>query len=555
MSQDNLATQPIEEVQEDYSQGLLHMLWLFTPQGRKLIFAEFELYPQDISEVDESVGIAANEPKLRGKIDDREQCLGLPDKTRLFYIRIKKTSGELFKQYASIVEQQTIPMDWCAKGAVCHTEGLECAMPWPFFALSSREKNDDVLTFWPYLAQAWGVVRTHHLFPIALGNWIKPVLTNAKPAKWIEERLGWDLSTYPELWGSVHLTLPNPLYRQLHVRLVPAQDVEGNEYISVIMHKRNRDITADLKLILLEKRVAGLVGRPPIKLTLNAGVHTSSSSIELTGEAEKIGYTIYCRKRGLLDYGAFTGFLKTMQLHFSIPQRERINLHLEDGAQVIERTNRQGEEMTLGEEIPRLEDWGNRILRHRLERASKQSAEEMGQVWLDTPELAREKIKSILERAETALIVDPYFSQQEFFDFVVAVCPENVRLIVVTGREGLGRSVDERKKKGEELLRLLDGMHAIHSWKIEFEVMTGDKPLIHDRFLVLDNSTVWLSGSSLNNIGERGCILTKLHDAKSIIGKITEARANGDRMKKLRVYLNSISANNEQVAVSKNEGE
>ncbi len=549
MTEHKIALQSIEEIQGDYKQGLLHMLWLYTPSGRKLIFAEFELYPKDIFEVDESVGTVASEPKLRGKIDDREQCLGLPDGTRLFYIRIKKDSKKLLNLYASIVKKQSIPMDWCGDAKVCHTEDLEYAMPWPLFALGSSEKNDDVLTSWPYLAQAWGVVRTHHLFPAALGNWIEPILTNTKPAKWIQERLGWDMSTYPELWGSVHLTLPNPVYRRLDTRCVPAQDAESNDSVSVIVHKRSPGIAADLTMILLEKRIAGLVGSPYIQLTLKADAPTSTS-IELTGEAEKISYTVYCSIRGLLDYQPFTGFLKTIQVHFSCPQQERINLHLPEGTQSIERTNRQGDVMALGDEFPNLKDWGSRILQHRRERASKQSAEERGQAWLDTPELARTKIKSILECAQTAIIVDPYFSQQEFFDFVLSVCPEDIGLTIVTGREGLGKSAKERKQKGDNLLRLIDKLHASHSWKMEFEIMTGEKPLIHDRFLVIDNTTVWLSGSSLNNIGARGSILTKLHDANGIIAKITEVRSNMDRVKKLKDYIDNIVVDGKQVAVS-----
>lgn len=541
-----------EGILNDYPHGLLHLLWLYKKNERKLIFAEFEMYPQCIYDIGESIGEAESNEKLSGKIDNREQCLRLPDGSIIFFIRIKKQALELISIYKNITKTQLLHLDWCKDGSVCNTEDVKPSTPWPYFALGSRVHNDDVLTSWPYLAQAWGASRTHHLLSPTPKDWLEPALGHFNSSKWLKERLGWDLSEYPELWGSAHLTLPNPLYYRLNIKSIPAPRNTSNDSIEIVTCKRSPQVAGVLHIILLEKKISGMMARPPLRLPLQAGFSKDNSSIELPGGIEQLACIVFCPIRGLLDYLPFTGVLKTMRLSFSFPQVQQITIVNEDGAQQIERTNTQGEVITLGD-IPQLDRWGSKVFRSRRERASQKAAEDNGQVWLDTPEMAKTKIKSILEHAETVLIVDPYFSYQEFIDFVVAICPENVKATIVTGCAGLGNNSKERKHRGKLLINLLDELHKMHSWRIEFEVMTGGKPLIHDRFIVVNNNTVWLSGTSLNEIGTRGCIITKLHDFKGIISKINEARSNKDRVKMLSAYIDSLPGDDTHAPVNTEE--
>jgi hypothetical protein len=44
----------------------------------------------------------------------------------------------------------------------------------------------------------------------------------------------------------------------------------------------------------------------------------------------------------------------------------------------------------------------------------------------------------------------------------------------------------------------------------------GDKPPVHDRFLVLDEDTVWMLGSSLNELGKRGTTVLRLPHAQPV---------------------------------------
>lgn len=58
--------------------------------------------------------------------------------------------------------------------------------------------------------------------------------------------------------------------------------------------------------------------------------------------------------------------------------------------------------------------------------------------------------------------------------------------------------------------------------------MTGDKPLIHDRFLIIDDE-VWFSGNSLNDIGNRLSMLIRLPNPGEILDVLKELESKPER--------------------------
>jgi hypothetical protein len=530
-----------DELVSDYKQGLLHMLWLRTKEGRRLLFAELEFFPNEIEEIEESTGTAESNPKLKGKLDEREQCLRLPDTSLLFYIRIKQNSKDLLHIYEQARNNQGIPMSWCKpEGEFCHTATLAATSPWPHFTLGIHGESNSALAPYPYVAQAWGVVRTHHLYPIEENDWAENILFKAGPAQWIADRLGWRLSDFTELCGSVHVTLPNPIYRYLELRNVPAKGAETNDYASILMHRRHERTESDLELILLEKKISGVAGGNSLILGYDTTSPNEPNYIELTGKSEQTGYIVRCPSRGILDFNPFSGFIKRINVTYTFPYDETLIIHEEDQVHQVDRKGKEVSMQHLGEDVPGLGSWGDKIVQSKSQRESRRLAKERGQMWLDSPDSAQAAIKDILSQANAIVIVDPYFSRKEFFAFILAVCPDNAMITIVTGREGLGRSAVERMENAPKLQRLLDALNADRKWQIEFEIMTGDKPIIHDRFIVVDDSTVWFSGNSLNNIGDRCSILTKLHDPQGIIEKINAARVDVERVKPLAKYAKNI---------------
>jgi len=76
------------------------------------------------------------------------------------------------------------------------------------------------------------------------------------------------------------------------------------------------------------------------------------------------------------------------------------------------------------------------------------------------------------------------------------------------------------QRAGEVLYAQLQAHQGSPVEKLSVKVMTGDKPEIHDRFLVVDD-TVWFSGNSLNNIGERAGVMIKLPDPEPVIESLS----------------------------------
>jgi hypothetical protein len=88
--------------------------------------------------------------------------------------------------------------------------------PWP--TLFCVADDSDSIPFAPDWAEC---PRMHQLVSLADFNldglWSKSEQERAKA--WLEDHLHFSLEEYPEYWGSVHLIAPNPVYREIDVRL------------------------------------------------------------------------------------------------------------------------------------------------------------------------------------------------------------------------------------------------------------------------------------------------------------------------------------------------
>ena len=73
----------------------------------------------------------------------------------------------------------------------------------------------------PFLSESSGCCRMHHILPEELDSTLLLLAEYEKPTHWMRERLLWDISVYPELLGSMHLILPNPLIRNVEERMIP----------------------------------------------------------------------------------------------------------------------------------------------------------------------------------------------------------------------------------------------------------------------------------------------------------------------------------------------
>jgi hypothetical protein len=73
--------------------------------------------------------------------------------------------------------------------------------------------------------------------------------------------------------------------------------------------------------------------------------------------------------------------------------------------------------------------------------------------------------------------------------------------------------------------------------------MTGT-PAVHDRFLVIDDQ-VWLTGNSLNSIGERAGMMISLPEPSVAVDKLNQVIHHAQRTKTLSDWVANRTAGGE----------
>ena len=150
---------------------------------------------------------------------------------------------------------------------------------------------------------------------------------------------------------------------------------------------------------------------------------------------------------------------------------------------------------------------------------------------------AREFIGRILNSAHNRLyICDPYFDMNVLQDYVFDV--KNIRVNIKILMEKKWADIKDAKK----MLAAINAYNGIDQLSsISCKVLKGESSL-HDRYIVADD-TVWLLGTSLNNIGKKVSTIVKIPStaSKNVISRleslwhINHSDALDDRIKHIEM--------------------
>lgn len=186
-----------------------------------------------------------------------------------------------------------------------------------------------------------------------------------------------------------------------------------------------------------------------------------------------------------------------------------------------------------------------RLRSNEIARQRTDEAERLGQKWFHgNRDEATIFIRNLIGKARKRVwIVDPYFATIEFFSFALATAYEDIDAVILTGGEELKKSdqIDPSREAGEILLRQLENGKGMSHIKVR--VMTG-MPAVHDRFLVIDDH-VWLTGNSLNSIGERAGMMISLPEPSIVVEKLNEVIHHAQRTKTLSDWVANRKAGGE----------
>lgn len=536
---------------QDYDNAVLTILWCIDNSAkRKLIFSTIEFYPKECV-----VPTTTEEQTVRIKMKNKTYV-------RLFFRCICLNAFEALTLYENCQSTQAFPMIWETKvdkngeqKIICTTSLL--ALPaWPAFSLVKREDVEVC----PFLSEKWGACRTSHLLTTDPNSLLVQLLEYENSVEWIKNRLLWNLNEYPELIGSMHLVLPNPLFRYMEEHLLPGKKGEPDQVKLNLALRENQKLEEATKILTAERSFFGILNTQFKDVTRN------SATVVLAGRAEEFAAAVCCPKRGLLDYTNFGTFWRSLRFDLQICDAIRIvNVPGTDNSYSVTMGS-QVQPIHVGETddatIPEIE-LGKRIGYRVRQCEQAKTASNFGQKLFagGSSEEAQSFIRGLVQKArKRVVVVDPYFSTIDFYRYICAISSPKIEISILTSSlilkeiSDLGAASDSAEvvckeslsseqahekcpEKGEELLMQIKKYgNSLSYTGVSVSVMTGDQPLIHDRFLVIDDA-VWFTGNSLNHLGERASMILRLPNPTEVLRLIDVVFNDEDRVKSLEKWV------------------
>jgi hypothetical protein len=493
----------------DYKHAVVQVACLLDDQTPHLIFASAEMLPAEMEKPPE-------EPlrQLRAK--------RFGDRAYVFFHRYIVSAEEASSWYERC-RNGTVMLLGNDAERILHCGELYQEPPWPSVIVGHQI---------PVSGDVSSPSRTHHLFPQLTPPEVARLFEVQPDARqWVSDRVLVDLLRYPELSGSIHLLLPNPVLRSAHVTLHIAKD--GSEGSQIHLIARQGKTAHGLEVTLTEHRPTGISAMHRVTVQQPYFVISHNARTEL------VELVISCPERGILDWQQPFGFVREVNVSGSlIGSTKRVIIPGENGDtdhyDVLMKTpswsNTTGEVVLAGN-IPA------RLRSNEFDRQRADEAERLGQKWFHgNHSEATAFIRNLIGKARKRVwIVDPYFATTEFFSFALATAYDDIDTVILTGGEELKKpdQIDASREAGDVLLHQLESSEEMSHIKVR--VMTGT-PAVHDRFLVIDDE-VWLTGNSLNSIGERAGMMISLPRPSVVVDKLNEVIHHAQRTKTLSDWV------------------
>ena len=542
-----MSDQIISKIKNNYSEVLFHIIWTFVRDSsgveiRNLVFGLLEFYPNELGAI---------------PIEEQRNKVG---KIGIYYQRVQIGSVEYVLQlYRSIAEKKIIPIFWKENGEIdidilkeskdaeknIQCGNMQYVRQWPNFTLSKRDDENGI----PFIADAWDVCRIHQIFPDIREQSLIDLVTFPNVGEWLKEYLTWDISIYPELIGGVYLVLPNPFYSSKLIHMIPGEGEDKlGDFVKIDFKRRSKAQIPNLKVVPFEKTYFGVSGCEESDLT------EDTITIHLAGRAEKFGFYVKDSEE-IIDYEFFNGFLKGFSLDILTGYAVK-EIH-KPGADRTSLVDVYSSFNTV-KSIEKERNIDRRFIEAEIFRRRNKKVKDTGfKIFYNNHDEAEKFLQELINSARKSIvIIDPYFSTMELFDYAVHVSVDGMSITIVTSAEHLksksrikGLYADGKEPLiGDEFKAQLDRYNKWESGKQSTFVMTGD-PAIHDRFLLVDDDA-WFCGGSFNEVGNRLSCIIKIPDSRLIKEQIDDILSS-DRVKEFdiwyRNWLENRSSNTDKM--------
>jgi hypothetical protein len=263
-------------------------------------------------------------------------------------------------------------------------------------------------------------------------------------------------------------------------------------------------------------------------------------------------------KQGLLRHRPPTSFLRSVNIQMSVTEKElHVSVPSTDSLQspmnrfTAAHSQRVSHQTLQSKPIP--ENVNSRLASAQRSRQIARHATQLEQTWFaeGDREAALEFVRERIARANTRVIIaEPYFGVMQILQFLPSISSSHVRIEVLTSvlafmgnspkLSGNNNQASSRSfatwQKVQEFQRELKQLQNVLETPVNVTIMPGNPPMLHDRFLVIDDQ-VWFLGNSLNSLGTRGSMTVKLPDARPVLTQLEVLLRDGEPFERYFVRL------------------
>lgn len=373
------------------------------------------------------------------------------------------------------------------------------------------------------------------------------ILSDDRTVAFVARRLHIDLRLYREYLGSVALVAPDPVLKQIDHFMIPASADRG-ERIFFRFVSRAGESLANLKLITFDEQ---------------ADLLTDVSSQDIPGDGildidkghctGAYGYAVSHPDHGVLAYSPPYPFLRQMSININAVSSEGGKISVPTGESAtsprMEYQAPQRSSLASSSVIgdgPRLPSVNARVAIAASRREKLAKAKQYGQRWFpnNSREEAMRFIQGELRRAKSrVMIADPYLAGLQLGQFLYAVDPETTSVILLTSSLAF-KSKEQEQSKTDDFSIYLAALEK--NAKVSAEVYVLQPSILHDRFLIVDDSA-WFLGNSLNTLGVKSSLIVKLPNPDEVIEQLEDMLNGAIKFKEFKTR-ERFNENEEDIA-------
>ena len=465
----------LEKIKSNYKQAVITCAWFVTGGYRQLIFGIVDFIPNFLGDEQD---IAEQGIKVKGR--------------RMYYVRHVTSAEEGYRWYSGAIETGTVEMPWDDPSKRIALHGDNEALDMVESAQFPYTRYNDTA---PFRTKLWSGAQMHHFMPATLsGELEKFISSDTAVANWLEERLLWSIDKHSEYLGSVNFVLPNPYFCRCHVRL---NHPDGGAAESVAV-QLDRDCEDKNLSIYLQTRTLGEYGNVDVKrLPLADNVSFPASRV-----VDALGYVIVDETGQVLDRQDYTSFLRQINVSLFCQDPSRPVKSRDGSIQMISQAVRESIQIGDDENIPELK-LHNKICDIRQSREDENQGRDQHFYYRDGGAAEAFLRKIALSGYESLTIIDPYFSMSSLKMFL-ATLNHGVSVCIVTTADGI--------KTDSGVAAFQKAVKDMNCSDRRIEVIVAGNGQLHDRFMIVDDSDVWMLGSSMKSLGDSLSVIVKLKD-------------------------------------------